>query len=141
MGNEINHVSLYKSLLSFFREKERNNKKYKIQKIICNHFNLTRDQNVGLKLQEFVGRNRHSNRHTPENALKCKLRSKFWWLTKICNSHDVSHFAAFFIVVGAKTSVAESVYKLLIYTTQSIMKWNVLFVWFINQICFIELKH
>ena len=26
-----------------------------------------------------------------------------------CNSHDVSHFAAFFIVVGAKTSVAESV--------------------------------
>ena len=28
---------------------------------------------------------------------------------KFCNSHDVSHFAAFFIVVGAKTSVAESV--------------------------------
>ena len=24
-------------------------------------------------------------------------------------SHDVSHFAAFFIVVGAKTSIAESV--------------------------------
>jgi hypothetical protein len=26
-----------------------------------------------------------------------------------CNSHDVSHFTAFFIGVGAKTSVAESV--------------------------------
>lgn len=26
-----------------------------------------------------------------------------------CNSHCISHFAAFFIVVGAKTSVAESV--------------------------------
>ena len=39
---------------------------------------------------------------------KRKLRSKFWWLTRFCNSHDVSHFAAFFIVVGAKTSVAES---------------------------------
>ena len=26
-----------------------------------------------------------------------------------CNSHDVSHFAAFFIDMGAKTSVAESV--------------------------------
>jgi hypothetical protein len=25
-----------------------------------------------------------------------------------CNSHYVSHFAAFFIVVGAKTSIAES---------------------------------
>ncbi len=49
---------------------------------------------------------------TPTDILpkrKCKLRSKFWWLTGFCNSHDVSHFAAFFIVVGAKTSVAESV--------------------------------
>ena len=47
---------------------------------------------------------------TPTDILprKCKLRSKFWWLTGFCNSHDVSHFAAFFIVVGAKTSVAES---------------------------------
>jgi hypothetical protein len=27
-----------------------------------------------------------------------------------CNSHDVSHFAAFFIDVGAKTSIAESVW-------------------------------
>ena len=52
---------------------------------------------------------------TPTDILprkrKCKLRSKFWWLTKVCNSHDVSHFAAFFIVVGAKTSVAESVFS------------------------------
>ena len=29
-----------------------------------------------------------------------------------CNSHDVSHFAAFFIDVGAKTSIAESVFSL-----------------------------
>ncbi|CAM9324361.1 unnamed protein product, partial [Ascophyllum nodosum] len=27
-----------------------------------------------------------------------------------CKSQDVSHFAAFFIVVGAKTSVAETSY-------------------------------
>ena len=26
-----------------------------------------------------VGMNRHSNRHTPRR--KCKMRSKFWWLT------------------------------------------------------------
>ena len=29
-----------------------------------------------------------------------------------CNSHDVSHFAAFFIDVGTKTSIAESVWYL-----------------------------
>ena len=46
---------------------------------------------------------------------KRKLRSKFWWLTRFCNSHDVSHFAAFFIVVGAKTSVAESVIIVLLF--------------------------
>ena len=60
----------------------------------------------------WVGINRHSNRHTSQR--KCKLRSKFWWLTGFCNSHDVSHFAAFFIVVGAKTSVAESVGSLFV---------------------------
>ena len=54
----------------------------------------------------WVGINRHSDRHTPRK--KCKMRSKIWWLTGFCNSHDVSHFAAFFIVVGAKTSIAES---------------------------------
>ena len=44
----------------------------------------------------------------PGVSRKCNVRSKIWWFTKICNSHYVSHFAAFFIVVGAKTSVAES---------------------------------
>ncbi len=57
----------------------------------------------------WVDFNRHSNRHTPRR--KCKVRSKFWWLTGFCNSHDVSHFAAFFIDMGAKTSVAESVWR------------------------------
>jgi len=44
----------------------------------------------------------------PGNSRKRKMRSKFWWFTGFCKSQDVSHFAAFFIVVGAKTSVAES---------------------------------
>ena len=39
---------------------------------------------------------------------KRNVRSKFEWFTRSCNSHYVSHFAAFFIVVGAKTSIAES---------------------------------
>ena len=59
---------------------------------------------------------------TPTDILprkrKCKMRSKFWWLTKFCNSHDVSHFAAFFIVVGAKTSVAESVLRYFIFPSE-----------------------
>ena len=37
-----------------------------------------------------------------------KLRSKTWWFTEFCNSHYVSHFAAFFIVARAKISVAKS---------------------------------
>ena len=60
----------------------------------------------------WVGINRHSNRHTPRR--KCKLRSKFWWLT-FCVSHDVSHFAAFFIVVWPKRSVDKCVYIVLIF--------------------------
>jgi len=32
------------------------------------------------------------------------LRSKFWWFTLICDSHYLSHFTAFFIVNGTKTS-------------------------------------
>jgi hypothetical protein len=39
---------------------------------------------------------------------KCNVRSKFWWFTEFCNSHYVSHFAAFFIVARAKISIAES---------------------------------
>ena len=42
---------------------------------------------------------------------KRNMRSKIRWLTRFCNSHYVSHFAAFFIVVGAKTSIAESAKK------------------------------
>ena len=36
------------------------------------------------------------------------MRSKIRWLTEFCNSHYVSHFAAFFIDTGAKISVVES---------------------------------
>lgn len=35
------------------------------------------------------------------------LRSKIWWLVEFCNSHCVSHFAAFFIVMRTKISVVE----------------------------------
>ena len=44
---------------------------------------------------------------------KCNVRSKFWWFTEFCNSHYVSHFAAFFIVARTKRSVAKSCFLLI----------------------------
>ena len=38
------------------------------------------------------------------------LRSKTRWFTGFCNSHQVSHFATFFIDARAEISVAESRY-------------------------------
>ena len=51
------------------------------------------------------------------------MRSKFRWFTVICKSHYVSHFAAFFIVVGAKTSVAESYFHLVLWNEKGKPKW------------------
>ena len=42
------------------------------------------------------------------------LRSKTRWFTGFCNSHQVSHFATFFIDARAEISVAESRYDILI---------------------------
>ena len=51
---------------------------------------------------------RHWNKHAPRNTRKRNVRSKIWWFTEFCNSHYVSHFAAFFIVARAKISIVES---------------------------------
>ncbi len=50
----------------------------------------------------------HSNRHAPRNTKRRKVRSKIRWFTEFCNSHYVSHFAAFFIDARAKRSIVES---------------------------------
>ena len=47
------------------------------------------------------------------------LRSKIWWFTEFCNSHYVSHFAAFFIVTGTKISVAKSCFSFVFLTLES----------------------
>lgn len=41
-------------------------------------------------------------------GLERNLRSKTRWFTGFCNSHQVSHFATFFIDARAEISVAES---------------------------------
>ena len=48
------------------------------------------------------------------------MRSKIRWFTEFCNSHYVSHFAAFFIVARAKISVVESCLWLYIATSSNI---------------------
>ena len=45
------------------------------------------------------------------NGLGRNLRSKTRWFTGFCNSHQVSHFATFFIDARAEISVAESRFK------------------------------
>ena len=47
------------------------------------------------------------------------LRSKTRWFTGFCNSHQVSHFATFFIDARAEISVAESRYDLRISRTRA----------------------
>lgn len=49
-------------------------------------------------------------------GIRRNLRSKTRWFTGFCNSHQVSHFATFFIDARAEISVAES---RLVYTTKS----------------------
>ena len=41
-------------------------------------------------------------------GLECNLHSKTRWFVEFCNSHQVSHFATFFIDARAEISVAES---------------------------------
>ena len=47
------------------------------------------------------------------NGLGRNLRSKTRWFTGFCNSHQVSHFATFFIDARAEISIAESRYRLI----------------------------
>ena len=62
------------------------------------------------QLGEALGRRRVTPRRTcPQPiGLGRNLRSKTRWFTGFCNSHQVSHFATFFIDARAEISVAES---------------------------------
>ena len=55
---------------------------------------------------------RRWGRHALGRSLERNMRSKIRWFTEFCNSHYVSHFAAFFIVARAKISVVESCLRL-----------------------------
>jgi len=51
---------------------------------------------------------RYSKRRAPRRTRERHLRSKIWWFTEFCNSHYISHFAAFFIVARTKISIVKS---------------------------------
>ncbi|KAK7405633.1 hypothetical protein VNO78_07181 [Psophocarpus tetragonolobus] len=51
------------------------------------------------------------------NGFGRNLRSKTRWFTGFCNSHQVSHFATFFIDARAEISVAESHFSSCVVTT------------------------
>ena len=72
---------------------------------------------------------RHSNRHAPRNTKERKVRSKIRWFTEFCNSHYLSHFAAFFIDARAKRSVVESCIKFHLIIRLCILHYNVNGLW------------
>ena len=74
------------------------------------------DQLPSHILERMGGRRFVTPRQTcprPE-GLGRNLRSKTRWFTGFCNSHQVSHFATFFIDARAEISVAESRFRLYI---------------------------
>ena len=92
---------------------------------LCSHTNpstlqeiCSEDQTL-LRWWEYC---RFSNRHTLRNTRKCNVRSKIRWFTEFCNSHYLSHFAAFFIVARAKRSVVKSCFINCIFFSFSLKK-------------------
>ena len=69
---------------------------------------LTIRLRIQLRTLPSLDRTDTERRVLPGISRECNLRSKIWWFTEFCNSHYVSHFAAFFIVAGTKISVAKS---------------------------------
>ena len=64
------------------------------------------------------------------------LRSKFWWFTLICDSHYVSHFTAFFIVYGTKTSTKSDNFSFYI-VLKNYFFFDFFFLYFL---CFLKKK-
>ena len=62
----------------------------------------------GTKGEEQTRNVTHRQMCPPPNGIRHNLRSKTRWFTGFCNSHQVSHFATFFIDARAQISVVES---------------------------------
>ena len=76
-------------------------------KLNFTHSYLTRKTNLN-RIEIWEINLTHWNKHADRISRQRSLRSKIWWLAEFCNSHCVSHFAAFFIVMGTKISIVEN---------------------------------
>lgn len=93
-----------------------------VTKFLANRVRLPhgRPISVSMNTRWFATGGRGQRCVTPRQAcprpdgLGRNLRSKTRWFTGFCNSHQVSHFATFFIDARAEISVAESRYRLII---------------------------
>ena len=61
----------------------------------------------------------HSTKHATWHIQAAQCAFKVLMIPKSCNSHYVSHFAAFFIVTGTKISVAKSCFSFVFLTLES----------------------
>ena len=71
---------------------------------------------------------KHWHKHALRNAPRALLRSIVNWFTEFCNSQWLLHFAAPFINMWTKTSVAESIHA-------HCSKLNTLWVYNVNHWC------
>jgi hypothetical protein len=76
--------------------------------LLALHFKPVSRDTTHFQHQSGLRISRYSNRHALRNTKERNMRSKIRWFTEFCNSHYVSHFAAFFIVARAKRSVVKS---------------------------------
>ena len=90
------------SLLHVFQETERRS----TQTLIIQPTRMPKSKLQSHAAERLL--NRYWERRAPRATQERNLRSKIWWFTEFCNSHYVSHFAAFFIVARTKISIAKS---------------------------------
>ena len=64
------------------------------------------------QVEDKLQRWKHWHKHALRNAPRALLRSMVNWFTEFCNSQWLLHFAAPFINMWTKTSVAEIIYAL-----------------------------
>ena len=96
--------------LIFFYKTQRKTSRTMHSPTLVNIWMLLAMRNCEFSRNPIFGKiKKHWNRRAVKKKPQQRLsRSAVWWFTEFCNSHCVSQFAASFIVVRAKTSIAES---------------------------------
>ncbi|KAK7365480.1 hypothetical protein VNO78_34210 [Psophocarpus tetragonolobus] len=84
---------------------------------LCHELNFSTNRDTTITGGQHTP-SQHNTAACPQpNGFGRNLRSKTRWFTGFCNSHQVSHFATFFIDARAEISVAESHFASCVVTT------------------------